>query len=100
MYSVKSVVSNSVNGKSNQMNSDVYADKGKLYYHKETFEKGMEVSVEVKQPSNPEIASGGTWRGVIVSVNPAEIQIRANDGNKSRFSLAQLRSGKYSISFV
>eukprot|EP01114_Cavostelium_apophysatum_P023047 TRINITY_DN8560_c0_g3_i1.p1 TRINITY_DN8560_c0_g3~~TRINITY_DN8560_c0_g3_i1.p1 ORF type:complete len:404 (+),score=100.29 TRINITY_DN8560_c0_g3_i1:231-1442(+) len=71
--------------------SDVYADKGKLHYHSQIFEKGKDIFVEAKQES-------GKWYGVLVVISPAEIHIKSADGTKSRFSLAQLRSGRYSIS--
>jgi len=71
--------------------SDVYTDRGRLYYHNQIFEKGKEVEIEAKHEN-------GKWIGVIVVVNPAEIHIKSPDGTKSRFSLSQLRNGRYTIS--
>jgi len=73
--------------------SDVYTDKGKLYYHTQVFDKGKEVFIEAKQEN-------GKWQGTIVVVNPAEIHIKSSDGTKSRFSLSQIRNGKYSLTAV
>jgi len=77
----------------NNNQSDVYTDKGKLYYHNEIFDKGKDVFVESKQES-------GKWQGTLVVVNPAEIHIKSADGTKSRFPLSQLRNGKYSLTAV
>lgn len=46
--------------------SDVYTDKGKLYYHSQVFDKGKDVFIEAKQEN-------GKWQGTIVVVNPAEV---------------------------
>jgi len=72
-------------------NLEVYTDRGRLYYHNQTFEKGKEVFIESKHEN-------GKWHGAIVMVSPSEIHIRSTDGTKSRFPLAQLRSGRYSLS--
>jgi len=71
--------------------SDVYSDKGRLNYHNQIFEKGKEVEIEAKNEN-------GKWVGVLVVVNPAEIHIKSSDGTKSRFSMSQLRNGRFSIS--
>ena len=78
---------------SSNSNSDVYADKGKLHYHGQVIDKGADVTVESK-------VEGGRWQGMIIVVNPAEIHIKSPDGTKSRFSLSQLRNGKYSLSIT
>lgn len=70
--------------------NDVYTDKGKLCYHNQVFEKGKEVVIEAKHES-------GKWQGILVSINPAEIHVKSPDNTKSRFSISQLRNGRYTI---
>jgi len=83
---IKSLVSATVN------KQEVYIDKGKLFYFSSVFDKGNEIIVEGKHPDTV-----GKWNGVLEAVNPAEIIIRSPDGTKSRFSMVQLRNGKYVI---
>lgn len=45
---------------------DVYADRGRLYYHHQIFEKGKDVFIEAKHEA-------GKWHGVIVMINPQEV---------------------------
>lgn len=71
---------------------EVYADRGKLHYFAQVIEKGKEVFIESK-------SENGKWSGLLVAINPAEIQIKNHDGTKSRFSLSQLRSGKITLQF-
>jgi len=73
--------------------TDVYTDRGKLYYHGQVFDKGKDVFIEAKHEN-------GKWQGTIVVCNPAEIHIKSIDGTKSRFSLSQLRNGKYTVTPV
>jgi len=73
-----------------KLSSEVYTDRGRLYFHSQVFEKGRDVFIESKQEN-------GKWHGVIIVVNPAEIHIKSVDGTKSRFSMSQLRNGRYAI---
>jgi len=84
---IQKVLQNGSNGKGS---SDVYTDRGRLYYFNQVFEKGRDVFIESEQES-------GKWHGSLVAVNPTEIHIRSADGTKSRFTLSHLRSGRYTI---
>jgi len=87
---IKQAPSNSSSKDQNNKSLEVFADRGKLHYFNQVFEKGKDVFIESK-------SENGRWTGTIVAINPAEIHIRNPDGTKSRFSLHYLRNGKYTI---
>jgi len=68
----------------------VSVERGALVYKGQPFEKGRDVLIE-------STGSNHKWHGVIVNINPSEIHLKSVDGSKSRFSLSQMRNGKYSI---
>jgi len=70
--------------------SDIYTDRGKLFYHNQVLEKGKEVVVEC-------VGDKTKWVGSLTAINPTEIQVKTPDGVKNRFLISQIKSGKYTI---
>eukprot|EP00002_Diphylleia_rotans_P002657 TRINITY_DN11686_c0_g1_i1.p1 TRINITY_DN11686_c0_g1~~TRINITY_DN11686_c0_g1_i1.p1 ORF type:complete len:403 (-),score=113.88 TRINITY_DN11686_c0_g1_i1:332-1459(-) len=67
----------------------VFAEKGRLVYQNQVFEKGHEVFVE--GPGFERL------RGIVSTLGVSDIQVKTVDGTKQRISVAQLRSGKCTI---
>jgi hypothetical protein len=62
----KAVSSHPSYGKWPKKNDEVFADRGKLYYHNQVFEKGRDVFIEAR-------SENAKWHGQIIAVNPAEV---------------------------
>jgi hypothetical protein len=63
--------SSAVSSPPSVVHSDVYTDRGKLYYYNQVFERGREVLIEAKQDKWEQQTN--KWQGSLVVVNPSEV---------------------------
>jgi len=70
---------------------EIFIRDGVLFYHDETYQKGMSVFVDSTTPGST--AAPTRAKGMVSSVNQAEIIVKLTDGTRSRVYLTHLRNG-------